>query len=74
MTIRTTLRVKFRAFGITFANVEKEWTNIVPIPGAPDIPGQNLVMFDFRGIFLRVDILWTGTRFSHPEQPAAKGW
>ena len=45
------LRVKFRAMGITFATVDKEFSVGVGVP-VPHMPKS--VLFDERGIFLAV--------------------
>ena len=45
------LKVKFRAFGITFGTVTKSWTEPVPFP----VTLHKLVDFDERGIRLIVE-------------------
>ena len=50
--IKLTLRVKFRAFGITFGSLERE----IPVNlGVPFVPPINVVLLDERGVFLKVE-------------------
>jgi hypothetical protein len=53
--IRVLLTVKFRAFGITFGSVNKEWHRSLGI-GIP-IPSKNLVDFNERGVRLIVEVV-----------------
>ena len=55
MKIQVSLRVKFRAFGITFGTYSKLWTlpYTVPLSEKP----RNLLSEDERGVTLSIDIV-----------------
>lgn len=50
-----TLSVKFRAFGITFGTLNKEF--VVPIPAPVPLPRQNLLTFSERGVNLTIALI-----------------
>ena len=47
-----TLKVKFRAFGITFGTLERFWDFDMPAP----MPNQHILRFDERGVFLSLEV------------------
>lgn len=56
MSLKIWLKVKFRAFGVTFGTLEQEFDPIaLPIPAV--VPSQVLVDFNQRGVKLFVKLV-----------------
>lgn len=56
MNVHVFLSVKFRAFGMTFGNITKEWH--VPVPAVDALANAtNIVDFNERGVRLIVGLL-----------------
>lgn len=55
MRIHWELRIRFRAFGITFGKLEKSGDVPVPVPPLP-VPIDK-VLVDERGVWLRVSVV-----------------
>lgn len=56
MNVVVYLRVKFRAFGITFSTVTREWAIPLNVPNVGGLFDRELLKFDERGILLIVAI------------------
>jgi hypothetical protein len=50
------LRVKFRAFGITFGTYERTWREVLPFPLPPKAIGKTILDVDERGVRLLVKL------------------
>lgn len=62
MILHVNLKVKFRAFFITFANFEKTWDLPVPVQIPGINPGTSLIHFSDRGVTLDVKLLGVGVQ------------
>lgn len=54
MVLHVILKVKFRAFFITFAEFTEQWRIPIPVPTSPE--AKELIIFNKRGVDLRVAI------------------
>jgi hypothetical protein len=54
MTVQWTLKVKFRAWGITFGKLEE--SGFIPVPSPPPPLPIDRVLVDKRGVYLHVVI------------------
>lgn len=56
MILHVVLKVKFRAFGITFGTVDKSWDLALPVQ-LPGASGGNLLAFSERGVTLTISAI-----------------
>lgn len=55
MKLHIVLKIKFRAFGITFANISETWEK--PLPFAAVVAEQNLLNYSERGVTLSIGLV-----------------
>lgn len=57
MSLNVHLHVKFRAFGVTLSEYDREWSVPIPIPSLPQVPaGSTLLSVNERGVSLLIKL------------------